>query len=89
MTLDLRQFTTWCRLRSLPLFAVRRADIEAFARDLEDYWTLTITRKGGKVAGPQRAWRTPGCRRARSTVRARADLAARTERAARLRSHRC
>ena len=27
--LDLRQFTTWCRARSLNLFAVRRADIEA------------------------------------------------------------
>ena len=27
--LDLRQFTSWCRARSLPLFAVRRADIEA------------------------------------------------------------
>jgi hypothetical protein len=26
-TLDLRQFTAWCRLRSLPLFSVRRADI--------------------------------------------------------------
>ena len=34
-TLDLRQFTTWCRARSLRLFAVRRADIESFARDLE------------------------------------------------------
>ena len=33
--LDLRQFTTWCRARSLALFAVRRADIESFARDLE------------------------------------------------------
>src|SRR6201987_1252172 len=33
--LDLRQFTAWCRLRSLPLFAVRRADIETFARELE------------------------------------------------------
>ena len=33
--LDLRQFTTWCRARSLNLFAVRRADIESFARDLE------------------------------------------------------
>jgi hypothetical protein len=31
----LRQFTTWCRTRSLGLFAVRRADIEGFARDLE------------------------------------------------------
>ena len=28
---DLRQFTTSCRTRSLPLFAVRRADIEGFA----------------------------------------------------------
>jgi hypothetical protein len=26
--LDLRQFTTWCRVRSLALFAVRRADID-------------------------------------------------------------
>ena len=33
--LDLRQFTTWCLARSLNLFAVRRADIEGFARDLE------------------------------------------------------
>ena len=33
--LDLRQFTTWCRMRSVPLFAVRRADIESLARDLE------------------------------------------------------
>jgi hypothetical protein len=34
-TLDLRQFTAWCRTRSMSLFAVRRADIETFARDLE------------------------------------------------------
>ena len=34
-TLDLRQFTGWCRARSLPLFSVRRADIETFARELE------------------------------------------------------
>jgi hypothetical protein len=33
--LDLRQFTTWCRACSLPLFAARRADIESFARELE------------------------------------------------------
>jgi hypothetical protein len=26
-TLDLRQFTGWCRARSVPLFSVRRADI--------------------------------------------------------------
>jgi hypothetical protein len=31
----LRQFTNWCRARSLPLFFVRRADIETFARELE------------------------------------------------------
>jgi len=35
-TLDLRQFTAWCRARSVPLFTVRRADIESFARDLEE-----------------------------------------------------
>jgi integrase/recombinase XerD len=35
-TLDLRQFTTWCRARSeVALFAVRRADVQTFARDLE------------------------------------------------------
>jgi hypothetical protein len=33
--LDLRRFTTWCRAHSLNLFAVRRADIESFARELE------------------------------------------------------
>jgi hypothetical protein len=32
-TLDLRQFTGWCQARALPLFSVRRADIETFARD--------------------------------------------------------
>ena len=34
-TLDLRQFTNWCRHRPVSLFAVRRADIETYARDLE------------------------------------------------------
>jgi site-specific recombinase XerD len=34
-TLDLRQFATWCHNHGLPLFAVRRADIECFGRDLE------------------------------------------------------
>ena len=29
LDLRLRQFTTWCRARSLPLFAVRRADSKA------------------------------------------------------------
>ena len=35
-TLDLRQFTGWCRSRSLSLFSVRRADIETFARELDE-----------------------------------------------------
>ena len=34
-TLDLRQFTSWCRTRSVALLAVRRADIESFARELQ------------------------------------------------------
>ena len=51
--LDLRQFTTWCRARSLPLFAVRHADIESFARDLEGRgraWS-TVTRRLCTIAG--------------------------------------
>ena len=50
--LDLRQFTTWCRARSLSMFAARRADIEGFARDLEARGRAraTVTRQGpGKV----------------------------------------
>jgi len=51
--LDLRQFTTWCRTRSLPLFAVRRADIEGFARDLEARGRAraTVTRRLSTIAG--------------------------------------
>ena len=45
--LDLRQFTTWCRARSLALFAVRRADIESFARDLEAKGRARATVTGG------------------------------------------
>ncbi|MFZ0188885.1 MAG: site-specific integrase [Streptosporangiaceae bacterium] len=50
---DLRQFTTWCRARSLPLFAVRRADIEGFARDLEagGRARATVTRRLCTIAG--------------------------------------
>jgi integrase/recombinase XerD len=51
--LDLRQFTTWCRARSLALFAVCRADIEGFARDLEARgraWA-TVTRRLCTIAG--------------------------------------
>ena len=52
-TLDLRQFTTWCRTRSLNLFAIRRADIESFARDLEALGRsrATVTRRLYTIAG--------------------------------------
>jgi len=46
--LDLRQFTSWCRARSLALFAVRRADIEGFARGRA---RATITRRLSTIAG--------------------------------------
>src|SRR5215467_3938489 len=51
--LDLRQFTTWCRTRALNLFAVRRADIESFARDLEvkGRARATVTRRLCTIAG--------------------------------------
>src|SRR5712692_7761198 len=51
--LDLRQFASWCRTRSVALFAVRRADIEAFARDLEARGRAraTITRRLSTIAG--------------------------------------
>jgi integrase/recombinase XerD len=51
--LDLRQFTTWCGTRSLALFAVRRADIESFARDLEAKGRAraTVTRRLCTIAG--------------------------------------
>ncbi len=51
--LDLRQFTSWCRARSLNLFAVRRADIESFARDLEAKGRAraTVTRRLCTIAG--------------------------------------
>ena len=51
--LDLRQFTSWCRARSLALFAVRRADIEGFARDLEAKGRAraTVTRRLCTIAG--------------------------------------
>ena len=51
--LDLRQFTAWCRSRSLHLFPVRRADIESFARDLESKGRAraTVTRRLCTIAG--------------------------------------
>ena len=51
--LDLRQFTSWCRARSLSMFAARRADIEGFARDLEARGRAraTVTRRLSTIAG--------------------------------------
>jgi hypothetical protein len=51
--LDLRQFASWCRARSLGLFAVRRADIEGFARELEAMGRAraTVTRRLSLIAG--------------------------------------
>ena len=51
--LDLRQFNTWCRARSLPLFVVRRADIESFAGELEARGRAraTVTRRLCTIAG--------------------------------------
>ena len=34
--LDLRQFVAWCERHGLKLFSVRRADIELYARALEE-----------------------------------------------------
>jgi hypothetical protein len=50
--LDLRQFTTWCRVRSLALFSVRRGDIESFARDLEPEAGLGPPSPGGCAPSP-------------------------------------
>ena len=51
--MDLRQFASWCRTRSVALFAVRRADIESFARDLEARGRAraTVTRRLSTIAG--------------------------------------
>jgi integrase/recombinase XerD len=52
-TLDLGQFISWCQLRHLRLFAVRRADIECFAGDLEARGRAraTVTRRLSAIAG--------------------------------------
>jgi site-specific recombinase XerD len=52
-TLDLRQFTGWCRAQSLSLFSVRRADIETFARETESLGRAraTVTRRLCTIAG--------------------------------------
>ena len=63
--LDLRQFTSWCRVRSMALFAVRRADIESFARELEAMGRAraTVTRRAvhhRRVLQVRRRRRAPG-----------------------------
>jgi site-specific recombinase XerD len=54
--LDLRQIVTWCRARSLNLFAVRRTDIESFGHDLEARGRAraTVTRRLCTIAGSYR-----------------------------------
>jgi site-specific recombinase XerD len=49
----LRQFTGWCRTRSLPLFSVRRAGSETFARELQARGRAraTVTRRLCTIAG--------------------------------------
>ena len=51
--LDLRQFVSWCAERDLPLFSVRRMDIECFARALEAKGKAraTVARRLCTVAG--------------------------------------
>jgi site-specific recombinase XerD len=65
--LDLRQFATWCHRHRLTLFAVRRADIECFGRDLEAAGRAraTVIRRLCTVAGfykyavEENCWTTP------------------------------
>jgi integrase/recombinase XerD len=47
--LDLRQFVAWCDQQDLRLFEVRRADIECFARDLEERGRARAT-VGGRLS---------------------------------------
>ncbi len=51
--LDLRQYASWCQQHHLRLFGARRADIENFARDLEDRGRAraTVTRRLCTIAG--------------------------------------
>jgi site-specific recombinase XerD len=52
-TLDLRQFVEWCQEHRLSLFSARRADIECYARALEDRGRAraTVARRLCTVAG--------------------------------------
>ena len=61
--LDLRQLASWCQIRSVALLAVRRADIEGFARDLEARGRAraTVTRR---LKHHRRVLQVRGARRA-------------------------
>jgi integrase/recombinase XerD len=52
-SLDLRQFVTWCDQHQLRLFSTRRADIEGYARGLEQRGLAraTVSRRLCTVAG--------------------------------------
>lgn len=52
-SLDLRQFVAWCEQHELPLFSARRADIECYARRLEERGLAraTVARRLCTVAG--------------------------------------
>ena len=52
-TLDLRQFVGWCREHGIGLFDVRRAEIELYARQLEELGRTraTIGRRLSTIAG--------------------------------------
>jgi integrase/recombinase XerD len=52
-TLDLRQYTTWCTLHGLHLFAAKRLDIESFRGDMETAGRAraTIARRLCTIAG--------------------------------------
>jgi hypothetical protein len=60
MVETVRQFTGWCRTRSLPLFSVRRADIETFARDLEAKGRARATWAWNADTVPWGRWRSSG-----------------------------
>ncbi len=49
--LDLRQFTTWCRACSLPLFAARRAASKASPGNSNSRAGTTVTRRLCTIAG--------------------------------------
>ena len=69
--LDLRQFASWCRSRSVNLFAVRRGDIESFARELEARGRARATVTAGCAPSPGSIRRSRGGAPGALTCRAR------------------